>query len=389
MGRELSSCLITGFPASWIRFKAGISLLKISFQTTRNPYQAIKALNLLIRQRKRLHGNSRDHKIVKSGNRYYWSMYTPGFPSEGFKIVVQREIQRAFHGKDKGIPLQTLILSISSRCHYSCEHCYEGDNLCAQEHLSYNDLSCALEDAMQIGLRHIQLGGGEPMLRFDDMIKLIRQANGKIEFWLSTSGYGLTQEHANKLKSAGLTGVTVSLDHWDKEQHNRFRHHSDAYDWAMKAINNCNEAGIITNLTLCVTREMANERDLMKYMELARELRVPFVRFLEARKAGNYAGKDILLRKQELATVLNFYLRLNSEKRYSSFPIIQYPGYHQRKLGCFGAGNRYLHIDSMGFYHGCPFCRGAVGNISEISLQEAIPLLQQKGCQLFHTNHHV
>ena len=389
MGRELSSRLITGLPALWIKLRAGISLLKISFQTFRNPYQAIKALNLLIRQRKRLHGNSRDHKIVKSGNLYYWSMYTPGFPSEGFKVVVQREIQRALQGKAKGIPLQTMILSISSRCHYGCEHCYEGDNLNAKEHLSYNDLSNALENANQIGLRHIQLGGGEPMLRFDDMIGLIKQVNGKIEFWLSTSGYGLTQKYAKILKSAGLTGATISLDHWDKEQHNRFRHHTKAYDWALTAINNCNDAGIITNLTLCVTREMANEKDLMKYMEIAREYRVPFVRFLEARKAGNYAGKDILLRKQEQTTVLNFYLRLNSEKRYSSFPIIQYPGYHQRKLGCFGAGNRYLHIDTKGNYHGCPFCREAVGNIREMSLQEAIPLLQQKGCQLFHTNHHV
>ena len=43
---------------------------------------------------------------------------------------------------------------------------------------------------------------------------------------------------------------------------------------------------------------MANEKNLMKYMELARELNVPFVRFLEARKAGNYAGKDILLKTE-------------------------------------------------------------------------------------------
>jgi MoaA/NifB/PqqE/SkfB family radical SAM enzyme len=246
-----------------------------------------------------------------------------------------------------------------------------------------------MDDAVQNGVHHMQLGGGEPMLRYEEMISLIEQTKGTMDFWLSTSGYGLTADRAIGLKKAGMTGATISLDHWDQDLHNGFRHHPEAYDWALKAVKNCNDAGILTNLTLCVTRELANVSDLMKYMELARDLEVPFVRFLEARNAGNYASKDVLLRRYEQEVVRDFYLKMNSEKRYRSFPIIQYPGYHQRKLGCYGAGNRYLHIDARGDYHACPFCRGAVGNIREMSLQTAIALLQQKGCQLFQTNHHV
>jgi len=389
MVRVQSNRLITGFPASRIKLKAGITLARISFQTFENPLMAIKALSLLIHQRKRIQGNRRDHKIARSNNRYFWSIYTPGYPSEGFNAVIQREIQRAFQRNGNGIPLQTLILSISSRCHYSCEHCFEGDNLSAKEHLTISDLSHIMDDAVQNGLRHMQLGGGEPMLRYEEMISLMEQSKGTMDFWLSTSGYGLTTDRAKALKNAGMTGATISLDHWDKDLHNGFRHHPEAYEWALKAVKNCNKAGILTNLTLCVTREMANASDLMKYLELARDLEVPFVRFLEARKVGNYASKDILLRKHEQEVVRDFYLKMNSEKRYRSFPIVQYPGYHQRKLGCFGAGNRYLHIDTRGDYHACPFCRGAVGNIRETSLQEAIDLLQQKGCQLFQTNHHV
>ena len=134
---------------------------------------------------------------------------------------------------------------------------------------------------------------------------------------------------------------------------------------------------------------MANESDLMKYLILARNLKVPFVRFLEARKAGSYANKDILLRKEEQEAVVDFYLKMNSGKQYKTFPIIQFPGYHQRKIGCFGAGNRYLFIDAKGDYHRCPFCRGAVGNIREMRLEEAIGILQNQGCELFQTNQHV
>ncbi|MEN8203492.1 MAG: radical SAM protein [Bacteroidota bacterium] len=387
--REESKVLLVGFRAWCIKFWAGITLLRISLHTFKSPFLSIKALRLLAGQRKRLHGYSKDHKIAHAGGRYYWSIYLPGFPSRGFKDVIQREILKAFNKDAVQVPLQTLILSISSRCHYQCEHCFEGENLSSEEHLSYSDLQHVMDDALQNKIRHMQIGGGEPMLRLDDLLRLMEHAKGSMEFWLSTSGYGLTIDKARSLKRSGLTGATISLDHWDKEKHNDFRKHPEAYDWALEAVRNCNEAGILTNLTLCVTRAMANEDKLMKYMELARDLNVPFVRFLEARKAGNYAGKDILLRKEEQKAVVDFYLKLNSGKQFRSYPIIQFPGYHQRQTGCFGAGNRYLHIDAKGNYLGCPFCRGAVGNVREMLLAEAIPMLQNQGCQLFQTNRHV
>lgn len=380
MSRQRSNALVTGMPARWIKLRAGLTLLRIS--------PSLKALFLLLRQRRRLHGYKKDHKIVRSGNMYYWSIYTPGFPSEGFNAMIQQEIRRAFQADPETKALQTLILSISSRCDYQCEHCYEGNNLGSREKLPIASLEKILREAIDLNIPHIQIGGGEPMLRFHDLIRLLELGKGHMEFWLSTSGYGLTRDKAHDLKAAGLSGATISLDHWEAEHHNRFRNHPEAFKWATEAVENCKAAGIIPNLTLCVTHEMANEEHLMKYMNLARNMGVPFVRFLEARKVGNYAGKDVLLTKEEQSALVQFYMLMNGSKKYRSYPIIQYPGYHQRKLGCYGAGNRYIHIDSAGNYHSCPFCRGAVGNINEMELKEGIRHLREKGCQLFKTNPH-
>ena len=387
--RKRSNGLVVGFRAWHIKLKAAITLLNVSLVTFKNPFVALKALKMLAGQRKRLHGYKHDHKIVHFKSKYYWSIYLPGFPSQGFKDIIQREILKAFNSKEVQVPLQTLILSISSKCHYKCEHCFEGENLSSKEYLSYSDLKKVMDDSLKNGIRHMQIGGGEPMLRMDDLLQLMEPAKGIIDFWLSTSGYGLTYEKAVALKNHGLVGATISLDHWNKEKHNSFRNHPGAWDWALKAVKNCHAAGIIPNLTICVTREMANKKDLWKYMELARELDVPFVRFLEARKAGNYARKDVLLREDEYKEVTDFYLMMNSSRLYRSYPIIQFPGYHQRITGCFGGGNRYLHIDARGNYHGCPFCRGVAGNISTMPLITATSILQKQGCHLFQTNHHV
>jgi MoaA/NifB/PqqE/SkfB family radical SAM enzyme len=386
MEKEESNYLISGISAAKIKVRAGITLLQVSFSEFRNPYRAMRALRMLFRQRRRIHGNTRDHKIVSHQRRFYWSIYTPGFPSAGFNNVIRREIRKAYPSSGQNSTLQTLIISISSRCQYSCEHCFEGDNLTKKEFLSLQELIDIQDDALRSGIRHIQLGGGEPMLRFEEMVRLIESARGQIDFWISTSGYNLTADRAKSLKQAGAVGATISLDHWEEAKHNSFRNYPNAYTWVLEAVESCHKAGIIPNLTLCLTRETANWDDLMSYMELSRRLDVPFVRFLEARKAGNYAGKDVLLNKADQDLVQSFFLKLNSEKAYKSYPIIQYPGYHQRKVGCYGAGNRYMFIDAKGNYLGCPFCRNKVGNIRNTSLSEAIDLIQQKGCSLFQTN---
>jgi len=386
MRKEKDNILVTGWPVMWIKLKAGLALMSISFSTLRNPGKSLRTLSRLLGQRKRIHGNRRDHKIVRSGNRYYWSIYTPGFPSTGFNRMIEQEIRRITAQDRSDIPLQTLILSISSRCHYQCQHCFEGKNLKGWEQLTISDLVKVLREAISMGIPHIQIGGGEPVLRFKDLIRLLKMGKDHMEFWLSTSGYGLTRDKAWDLKIAGLTGANISLDHWKEEKHNQFRNHPEAYRWALEAVENCKNVGILPCLTICITHDMAGEEQLMRYLTLARNLEVPFVRFLEARNVGNYEGKDVLLTDKEQQVIVDFIRKMNGSRRNRTYPIIQYSGYHQRKIGCFGAGNRYIHIDAAGNYHSCPFCRGVTGNIRDMNLKEGIRLLREVGCHLFTTN---
>lgn len=386
MGSIPRTKLIHGWSASQVKLRAGLRLWKISRKIFPNRREALAAFSMLINQRKRLHGNKKDQKLVRAGNKYFWSIYTPAFPSEQFDQLIERELKKAYHPDEASSSLQTLILSISSRCHYACEHCYEGNNLQEWEALTVADLAKVIREAIELNIPHIQIGGGEPMLRSRDLTKLMELAKGKIDFWLSTSGYGFTLEKAWDLKVAGLTGAAISLDHWDEDTHNRFRKHPEAFRWAIEAVENCKKCGIVPNLTLCVSRELANEEQLMRYVNLAKNLGVPFVRLLEPRKVGNYQDRDILLDKTQTKAVEDFFLKMNSSRHMRSYPIIQYPGYHQRKLGCYGGGNRYLFIDSLGNYHSCPFCRSDAGNIKEMSLAEAIPKIRELGCQAFKSN---
>jgi MoaA/NifB/PqqE/SkfB family radical SAM enzyme len=230
------------------------------------------------------------------------------------------------------------------------------------------------------GVKHIQLSGGEPLERFDDLISIIKIGAIRVDFWLLTSALGLTAERAFVLKNAGLVGVNISLDHWKKNKHNEFRGNEESFDWVMKAIDNCRKAGIIVSLSLCATNEFVSDENLFNYIELARDKGVHFVRILEARRVGRFEGEDVLLKKLSIETLQEFVSQINSEPKYANYPILNFVGFHQRRIGCHGAGDRYLYIDANGDFHACPFCQGKMGNVFGTSIDDARANLMKRGC---------
>jgi MoaA/NifB/PqqE/SkfB family radical SAM enzyme len=76
---------------------------------------------------------------------------------------------------------------------------------------------------------------------------------------------------------------------------------------------------------------------------------------------------------------------MNSDPLYKDFPIVAFFGYHQRKMGCFGAGNRYVYVDPNGDLHACPFCRGKIDNILETPFADILLKVKRIGCHQFES----
>ena len=108
-----------------------------------------------------------------------------------------------------------------------------------------------------------------------------------------------------------------------------------------------------------------------------------FVRIIEPRKVGRFSGKDILLDAKHIEILTRFVISRNNDPAYATYPIIQFPGDHQRYSGCYGAGNRYIYIDSNGDFHACPFCRNPLGNALEESIDTGIAKARSIGCHAF------
>ena len=351
-----------------------------------NPFRALALLHRMLKRRRAILGSPKGGRYVSSQDRYFWESDAPGWPAAAFDKYIDNELGRYLPDMPAGIPLQTVIFAITSRCPLQCRHCYEWDNLDAGEHLSPANLGTIMNKIREQGIRHVQLSGGEPLTRFQDLLHLTEKHGRDMDLWILTSGFGLTAEKAGALSKAGLTGANISLDHWDPVQHNAFRNHQQSFHWAKEAVTNCRQAGLAVSLSLCAARSFVTQENLDRYLALSKEWQVDFIRILEPRPAGRFAGTEVSLGKAEEELLDSFYVTANSNPVRLRYPIVSYPGYYQRRTGCFGAGDRYLYIDSRGDFHACPFCLGKKGNALKDSFETTIATMKQQGCHAFPSN---
>lgn len=317
---------------------------------------------------------------VRVAGRIFLAPTIPGWPSPALDRFLEGELERIAPTRAGPPPLQLAILAVTRRCALRCQHCSDWDLLRPDEALSAGELVEIAEALFGLGAAHLELTGGEPMLRLDAVEAVCRTLAPRVDVWVLTSGFGLNARSAARLRAAGAVGVAVSLDHWDPAHHDAFRGMPGIFERAVEGAQAAAAADLVVALSLTATREFQAD-DLARYARLARDLGAGFVRILEPRAVGRWAGQDVSLRSEQVDFLLRFARASLSEA--SDLPLVELPALYQRTVGCFGAGDRYLFVDAEGFAHACPFCRGRAGTALGGELPATVERLRARGCHAF------
>jgi MoaA/NifB/PqqE/SkfB family radical SAM enzyme len=380
MANEVKSPMVNTISVKVITTFMKIHIFLIALFYFKNWNKTVDTLNVLKSYLRKYRGDKGIQKISKVDGKYYWDMYGEAWPSAGFKRNAIREFNRVSNLSAHHVGMRNVLFGITTKCPLKCEHCYEWDNLNVKERLTFSDLKLIIDKLISYGVGQIHFGGGEPMMRFEDVLKLVKQYSDHVGFWLITSGFQLTEVRARQLKEAGLTGVCVSMDHHVEELHNTFRNYPQSYQTAQEAVQASNKAGLVTSLSLCTTKEFTQKKNLEAYVAMGRKLGVSFIQFLEPRAVGHYDGKDVKLSKEQKSVLEEVFLKVNTEDVHHQDPMIIYHEYYKPTMGCRGAGNGSFYIDPLGNVHACPFCRKSVGNIVTDSVEDCVDRLHEKGC---------
>jgi len=326
-------------------------------------------------------------KAVRVGEQTLLQMTFPRLGTEAMEVLVKNELHRQIPIPNHRPGLNVLVLAITKKCSLQCAHCFEWDNLNGREQLSANDVVTIIRKFQADGVATIELSGGEPLNRFDDLLHILQESNTKhSDFWLLTSGYRLTPQRAQALAMAGVVGLGLSLDHWDAAEHDRFRGLTGSFEWARQAAQNAQAAGLVVCLTLTAVREFCTPENLWAYARLAQDWGVPMIRILEPRAVGHFAGQEVELRATEISILEEFVQKIQQNPAYRDYPAVDYYAAYQRQAGCSGAGQRFLYVDTDGDMHACPFCQNKCGSALCGSIEVAIANMQKaSGCHAYET----
>lgn len=118
-----------------------------------------------------------------------------------------------------GREIDYLRISITDRCNFNCIYCknkfepVSGDRV-----MTPDEIETAVHVMARLGIKHVRITGGEPLLRDDiaDIIKKIRSIKEIETIGLTTNGYYLSDK-AESIFREGLNNINVSLDSLSEE----------------------------------------------------------------------------------------------------------------------------------------------------------------------------
>jgi len=143
---------------------------------------------------------------------------------------------RLFRAWASGYPVWC-AWQVTYRCNFRCAFCgYWKDPAGLLPEQSLEQIRLGARKLANMGTLMISIAGGEPTIRKD--LPEIVAAIAEYHFpFLTTNGWLVTQTMADEIFSAGLWGVSVSIDYANPDQHDRRRGTPGAWRRAIKALD--------------------------------------------------------------------------------------------------------------------------------------------------------
>jgi len=252
-----------------------------------------------------------------------------------------------------------LFLDITKICNEECKHCLSSSGL-SRETLPVATLRSLVDQAYDLGIFQIKLGGGEPILhpRFFEIVNYINQRGLAVS--ISSNGAAMTPQRVELLRETGVK-VSISID-GDEEMHNTVRG-SGSYQRTLEGINRLVVAGVRPGIrmTLFNHPELNNLASVKDVVELGNRLELA-VKLRRAKPSGRAQANSLALAfpTQDYWELLDW---VNAAKAQGADVDIEdlmcLTGDGEDKLfptqfDC-AAGTRSIHVDVYGAVSPCVF----------------------------------
>jgi len=273
---------------------------------------------------------------------------------------------------DESLKPRLIAFEVTRRCRYGCRNCRANAGPGQDDGLTTQQCKKIVTSVAKFSKCVLIITGGEPMER-PDICEIIKYATAKgLRVVMATCGYLIDDDSMARLKEAGVSALSFSLDGSAPETHDRYRDAGGAFDAVIRATEVARRMGMPFQINTTISKINAGE--ILGIAELAKRLGAacfnPFVLVPTGR------GKEIedaVLDPVEYESILNELLRVKLkgeiEVRVTCAPAFariceqaKTRGLAAEGTGCIG-GKGFAFISYRGDVQTCGFLDIAAGNL--------------------------
>lgn len=299
-------------------------------------------------------------KIQKTGRNLIIHSHLPPINSRAYKRFVTEHLIQKCEGPSHA------QIGLTNRCPQNCVYCYNKKR--SGRVMDTPTIIRTIQDLKRMGVFWLGFTGGEPLLN-KDILKIIESCGNDIALKLFTTGCTLTTSLAADLSHAGLTSVSVSLDHWEEKEHDQNRRFKGAFRTALKAIEIFkNLDNIHVSVSAVLSKDLLRTNHVEKFLQFLINLGVQEAWLSETKPSVEAFWNDtFVISDSERENLINIQDKFNRENKITVNYLSHFEsGEH---FGC-NAGHKMVYIDAFGEVSPCVFTPMSFGNVRKQSIEQ-------------------
>jgi len=267
-----------------------------------------------------------------------------------------------------------VVWETTTLCNLGCVHCYSNSEIANPNELTTDEAFKLIDQLADMGTLVLALSGGEPIYRHDwEKVAAYAVSRGLL-VGLGTSGWSVDRDMAHRIKKAGVTRCTVSIDGASASVHERMRPKSGSFDRAVRAVGYLHDAGVRTIVGFTPT--VLNIQDSIQMISFAQSLGADAVNLSEFVPTGR--GTTALSPSpDQLRDIIQYWA--NEKVRLTGLFDVYWhdcrvgeflaPDEKAKYIGC-GAGQVLCRITVDGMVAPCVTLPVVAGNLRQQSFKE-------------------
>src|SRR5712692_5955524 len=135
------------------------------------------------------------------------------------------------------------VWEVTLKCNLACRHCGSRAGSARVNELSTAEALDLVKQLAEVGIDTVSLIGGEAFLRPDWLTIAAAIHDAGMACSMVTGGYGISATTARRMRDAGMSLVSVSIDGLEAT-HDDLRGRRGSWAWCFKTLQHVRDAGM-------------------------------------------------------------------------------------------------------------------------------------------------